>query len=224
MCIIGEKMRRRKINLYIVILFLGSVLVSSTVSVSAAVYPYSVSTGDKIAYNVVELKNGTDVDWLIVKGLNLSRGDNFFMEIFDRPANPTTAFGTDFTIRFVKGEENGDTFPGNSLIFSNNKTYWQDSTNLTFDVGGTIYSYTYEGDTATWSWTTDADNFVKVTFDINDGLLQSFERKAEDFNLYGHTHFKFVKGSISPIPSFEVPVTIASIFLVTIILRNKRRD
>ncbi len=218
-------MRKRIILLSPIVLLITLILLSSTVSISAVTYPYSVEIGDKITYNVVELKNGTNADWLIVKGLNLSKGDNFHIEIFDRPANPTIPFGTEFEIRFVKGEENGDPFPGNSMIFSNNKTYWQhSSTNSSFDVGGTIYSYTYEGDVATWSWTTDADNFVTVKFDINDGLLKSFERKTDNFGFYGFTHFKFVKGSKSPIPGFELSVTAISILIVANVLRRKRKD
>jgi hypothetical protein len=199
-------------------------LFSSLMPVTAVVYPYGVSTGDKLSYNVTVLKNGSYTGWLIVKGLNLSVGDNFYMEIFDRPANHTTPYGTQFTIRFVKGEENGDTFPANSVIFTNNKTYWQDTgTNDSFDVGGTIYSYSYEGDIATWSWTTDADNFVTVKFNINDGILTSFERKTDNFLGYGYTHFKYVKGSTSGIPGFELPLSIISLFALMTVIRSRKK-
>ena len=199
-------------------------LFSSLMPVTAVVYPYSVSTSDKLPYNVTVLKNGSYTGWLMVKGLNLSAGDNFYMEIFDRPANPTTPYGTQFTIRFVKGDENGDTFPAQSVVFTNNKTYWQDTaTNNSFDVGGTIYSYAYEGDIATWSWTTDADNFVTVKFNINEGILTSYERKTENFGFYGYTHFKYVKGSGSPIPSFELPISIISLFIVISVIRNRKK-
>jgi len=209
---------------FLITFLVGFLFFSSTTSVMGAEYPYSVSTGDKISYNVTILKNGTDADWLIVKGLNLSKGDNFYIEIFDRPANPSFPYGSEFEIRFVKGDDNGDSFQGNSMIFTSNTTFWESSsTNKSFDVGGTIYSYTYEGNLATWAWTTDADNFVIVTFDITDGLLQSFERKTDNFAFYGYTHFKFLKGSKSSIPGLELPIfAIGMLFIVLVIRRNKR--
>ncbi len=222
--LIGDKMINRKCLVTSTIFLAILVLFSSLMPVTAVVYPYSVTTGDKIPYNVTALKNGSYTGWLMVWGINLSVGDNFFMEIFDRPANPTTPFGTEFTIRFVKGDNNGVTFAANSVIFTNNKTYWESSaTNSSFDVGGTIYSFTYEGDIATWSWTTDADNFVTVKFDINDGLLQSYERKTENFNSYGYTHFKYEKGGTSSIPSFELPISIISLFIVLAVIRKRKK-
>ena len=117
-------MYKRKVLVTSTIFLAFLMLFSSLMPVTAVVYPYSVSTGDKLPYNVTVLKNGSYTGWLMVKGLNLSAGDNFYMEIFDRPANPTTPYGTQFTIRFVKGDENGDTFPAQSVVFTNNKTYW----------------------------------------------------------------------------------------------------
>jgi hypothetical protein len=214
---------KRKVLVTSTIFLAFLMLFSSLMPVTAVVYPYSVSTGDKLPYNVTALKNGSYTGWLMVWGVNLSVGDNFFMEIFDRPANPTTSFGSQFDIRFVKGDENGVVFQANSVIFTNNKTYWQDSgTNSSFDVGGTIYSYSYEGDIATWSWTTDADNFVTVKFNINDGILTSYERKTEAFSSYGYTHFKYVKGS-SSIPGFELPLSIISLFIVITVIRNHKK-
>lgn len=207
-------------------IFLASLIILSTMSTATAVtYPYSVSTGDKITYNITELKNGTYSGWLMVWGINMSKGDTVKLEVYDRPANPAFPYGSEFTLRFVEGDTNGDTFPGHSMIFSNNKTYWQNSiSNNSFDVGGTIYSYSLEGDTASWSWTTDADNYVKITFDINDGLLRTFERKTENDVFYGYTHLKFVKGDKSIIPSFDIPITIAGLFIgITVIKQRKKQ-
>ncbi|MHA1977876.1 MAG: hypothetical protein ACW98F_03775 [Candidatus Hodarchaeales archaeon] len=202
----------------------GLIVFASTIPVTAVEYSYSVSTGDKIPYNITELENGSYNGWLWVWGLNVSDGDNIFMQIFDRPATPTTPFGSQFTIRFVKGNENGIEFTGQSLIFTNNKTFWENSlTNNSFDVGGTIYAYSHEGDIATWSWTTDADNFVTVKFDINDGLLQSYERRTDDFSFYNYTYLKYVKGSKSSIPSFELPISIIGLFIVLAVVRTRKK-
>jgi hypothetical protein len=217
-------MNKNKLLITTTIFLSGLILFSSLAPVTATVYPYSVSTGDKIPYHVTELKNGTYTGWLMIWGINLSKGDNFFMEIFDRPANPTLPYGTQFTIRFVEGDDNGVTFSAQSVIFTNNKTYWEDTgTNKTYDIGGTIYSYAYEGNIATWSWTTDADNLVTVTFDITDGLLQSYERKTENFAFYGYTHFKYEKGNTSSIPSFELPVSILGMFVLMAVIRYRKK-
>jgi hypothetical protein len=81
-----------------------------------------------------------------------------------------------------------------------------------------------EGDIATWAWTTDADNFVTVKFNINDGLLQSYERKTENIMSYGYSHFKFVKGSESPIPGLEAPVATISCLFIAMVIRKKRKE
>ena len=117
----GDKMNKRNILVTSSFFLSLIMLFSSVIPTKAVIYPYSVETGDKIPYNCTILKNGSYTGWLMVKGLNLSSGDNFEMEIFDRPANPTLPYGTQFTIRFVKGEENGDTFSAQSVIFTNNK-------------------------------------------------------------------------------------------------------
>ena len=217
-------MNKRKIIFTLTTFLLTLILFSPLLSVTAVDYPYSASIGDKIPYNITELNNGSYDGWLWVWGLNISAGDNFFMQMFDRPAIPTTPFGSEFSIRYVKGNDNGKEFSGQSLIFTNNKTYWENSlTNSSFDVGGTIYSYTHEGDIATWSWTTDADNFVTVKFNINDGLLQSYERRTDDFNFYNYTYVKFVKRS-STIPGFELPVFIIGLFIVVTVIRNRKKQ
>jgi hypothetical protein len=78
---------KRKVLVTSTIFLAFLMLFSSLMPVTAVVYPYSVSTGDKLPYNVTALKNGSYTGWLMVWGVNLSVGDNFFMEIFDRPAH-----------------------------------------------------------------------------------------------------------------------------------------
>jgi hypothetical protein len=199
--------------------------VGTSTNVTAVVHPYSVAIGDKIPYTATILKNGTSVEPLFIKGLNLTQGDNFEMEIFDSSANPTSYWGNDFEVRFVKGEEKGDTFGAQSILFTSNKTFWDDFSNATTDIGGTIYQVTIENNTGTFSWTTDADNFVTVKFDTNDGLVTEFERKSSG-TLFNYTHFKYVKGSVSTTPGFEIAIIFPSltVLVLVIFVRNKKKN
>lgn len=200
-------------------------LAGTTSNVTAVNYPYSVSIGDKIPYKVTILRNGTSVEPLFVKGLNLTEGDSFDMEIYDSSTvNPTSYWGLEFDVRFVKGDEKGIVFGAQSILFTSNKTFWDSYTNTSQDIGGTQYQVTIENNTGIFSWTTNADNIITVKFDTNNGQMTTFERKTTS-SAFNYTHFKFEKGTAST-PGFEIVIVLPAILFFTTIfmIRNKKKD
>jgi hypothetical protein len=201
-------------------------IITNTSLVSAVNYPYSVEIGDKLDYHVDILKNGTVVKPAYVYGLNLTEGDNFQMEIFDGMANSTSYTGADFTVRFLKDSETSIKYPGTGFLYTNNATFWESYTDTKSDIGGQIYQLTRSNNSISYSWTQNADNFVKIQFDPNTGIISTYERKS-DSPAYNYTHFKFSKGTgdiLSNIPGFEYPVVLVSFLtFVTISIQLKRK-
>ena len=203
--------------LIISVIFVFS-LVSSINDVSGvAEYPYSVKIGDKISYHIDILKNGTNKGPINIYGLNFSQGDNFKIEVFTGVAKSTSYVGTDYTIKFLKGDQESIAISGSSYLYTSNKTFWEQYKNTTQDIGGQVYELTRLNDTITYSWTKNADNFIKIEFNANDGLIRTYEQ-ATTSSPYNYTHFKFSKGTgglLDNIPGFDISTGILTLFVLT---------
>lgn len=205
------------------------VMIAGNMQISNAtiVYPYSVSIGDKIDYHVDILVNGSNTKNINIFGLNLSQGDNFQIEVFTGKAQSSNYIGTDYTVKFIKGDNKSIAFSGSSLLYTSNSTFWQSYKNASQDIGGQVYQLTRLNDSITYSWTSNADNFNKISFSTKNGLVTSYER-ATTSGPYNYTHFKFTKGTgsfLGNIPGFESQSAVIALFVVTItiiILRKKK--
>ncbi len=226
------KMKNQQLlNISILVIFFACSF-SSTSGVSAVTYyPFSVKIGDKIDYHVDILQNGTNKGPINVFGLNLTQGDNFQIEIYTGVAKSTYYLGSDYTIKFVKGDKESNSVSGSSYLYTSNETFWQLYKNTTQDIGGQVYELTRLNNSITYSWTSNADNFVKIEFNPSDGLVKSYER-ADTTGNYNYTHFKFTKGSgglfndvplLSNVPSFDIPISLFSLFVGAIISINIKK-
>lgn len=196
------------------------------VSNATATYPYSVSIGDKIDYHVDTLVNGSNTKNINIFGLDLSQGDNFQLEIFTGKAQSSNYIGIDYTVKFVKGTNKSVAFSGSSLLYTSNSTFWDSYKNSSQDIGGQVYQLTRLNDSITYSWTSNADNFNKISFSTKDGLVTSYER-ATTSGPYNYTHFKFTKGTgdfLSSIPGFENQTVYITLFVVATIFLLRRKS
>ena len=205
---------KRNLALYYLILLIFSLsFLTSTSFVSAVTYyPYSVKIGDTIDYHVDILKNGTKTGPINIYGLNLSQGDNFKIQIFTGKANSQNYVGSDYTIKFLKGDQESIAIPGSSYLFTSNQTFWEQYKNTTQDVGGQVYELTRLNNSITYSWTQNADNFIKIEFNPKDGLINTYEQ-ATTSGPYNYTHFKFSKGSGGFLDN--IPTGILTLFILT---------
>lgn len=200
---------------------------------NTATYPYSVNIGDKIDYHLEILQNGTNKGPINVFGLNFSQGDNFQMQIFTGKAQPTNYEGSDFTIKFLKGNNASAEMPGSGYLYTSNKTFWSTYKNSSLDIGNEVYKLTRTNDSITYSWTLNADNFVSIQFNPNNGLITTYERMTTS-SPYNYTHIKFVNGTssgllnnvpfLSNVSGFDVTSgLIALTIMATIIYALKRK-
>ena len=208
-----------------------SILFTPEIAQATTIYPYSVKIGDTVDYHVDTLKNGTKTGPLNVYGLSLSQGDNFQMEIFTGVAQSTNYLGSDYSIKFIKGDNKSIALNGASYLYTSNKSFWDLYSNSSQDIGGQVYTLTRINNSITYSWTLNADNFITITFNPNDGLLTSYERATTNSN-YNYTHFKFSKGSsgfsipgIGNVPGYELPASILALLsMSTVIILHKKRQ
>lgn len=214
----------KRIIIHFLTLFIVFCLLFSTnlkIGQAATVYPYSVQVGDKIDYHVDVLTNGSSVGPINVLGLDLKQGDNFQLEIFKGVAQSNNYVGSDYLVKFIKGSNESIAFSGSSLLFTSNSTFWDTYKNASQDIGGQIYQLTRTGTLITYSWTQDADNLNKISFNTTDGLVTSFERKASSG--YNYTDFKFTKGAQNSLPGFDIEESIVSLFSIVAILMVLKR-
>ena len=221
-------MKNKKLFFILIILIFGLGLFSNgQIGFAVTYYPYSVKIGDKIDYHMDTLVNGTNKGPINVYGLNLSQGDNFQIEIFTGVAKSTNYVGSDYSIKFIKGDQESNAISGASYLYTSNKTYWDEFKNTTSDIGGKVYELTRVNNSITYSWTSNADNFITIKFNPNDGIITSYERKTTS-GPYNYTHIKFTKGSgnlLSNIPGFELPTGLIALVFIGIIafqLKKKR--
>ena len=222
-------MKFGKLQFLTVIAVFGLLLTTNVqVSNAAVVYPYSVNIGDKIDYHVDTLVNGSNTKNINIFGLKLSQDDNFQLEIFAGKAQSSNYIGTDYTVKFVKGTNESIAFSGASLLYTSNSTFWESYKNTSQDIGSQVYQLTRINNSITYSWTLNADNFNKISFSANDGLVTSYER-ATTTGPYNYTHFKFTKGTgdfLSNIPGFGGQSVVFSIFAIatTFLIRRKTKN
>ena len=220
-------MKNKKFLFILNIIIFGLALLSNAqVGSAVTYYPYSVKIGDKIDYHIDTLVNGTNKGSINVYGLNLSQGDNFQIEIFTGVAQSTNYVGSDYTIKFIKGDQESAVVSGASYLYTSNSTFWDKYQNTTSDIGGQVYELTRVNTSITYSWTSNADNFITIKFNPNDGIMTSYERKTTS-GPYNYTHIKFTKGKgdlLSNIPGFELSSSvIALLFIVTVTYQLKKK-
>lgn len=226
---------QKKIFLINFIILSLTIVATTNLASATTSYPYSVNIGDKIDYHVDILENGTNKGPINIFGLNLTQGDNFQMQIFTGKAQSTNYAGSDFTIKFLKGDKASVEIPGSGYLYTSNKTFWSTYKNISLDIGNEVYKLTQTNNSISYSWTLNADNFVSIQFDPTNGLVNSYERMTTS-GPYNYTHIKFVNGSssslfndvplLSNVPGFEVSSLLISVFfivLVSILIRKKKK-
>ena len=217
-------------SLALIMTVLCNILLFSTISMASADnFSYSVSEGDKIPYQVTILDNGSSPAWLTAWGLSLSVGSEIYIQIVSCPETPTKSWGAEFDIQIVTDTENGTTYWGQNLIFSDNTSYWKnDSFNRDYNIETTVYEFSLEGDIGTFvrnNPLTSEDKYEIVTFDINTGLLITYEEKSDNGIIYvgfDISHIRIEKVATSSSPSFELPLVLFGCGVLVVVFRSRK--
>ena len=243
----------KKVILVFFLVVLGTSFITPVFSVKnnyneySGNFTYSVKVGDKLPYKVTILKNGNITQGISVFGLNLSQGDQFYMEILEAKSSFSSAIGSSVKMRFVTDNQTGHSGSGETWIYTNSSSYWRLAHENGY-YGGANSEETLDGyilnQTAYYD---NGKDFVSVAFNIYDGIIEVHDRKTSRVDYYNYTRFRFERIGdrptgptldLSTTPTsttstestpvntngFILPFTVIGLLMVSLTVNKRRRN